>query len=227
MISKRLAAVFVFLTLIFVYAVPQAFSDPYWLYDGQAYAKVIWADGTPSSPDQEHYGPAVGSVVAAVTFADGHAQSGGTAASVSSLANGELVGLPGDHYTLSSGRAAATIYGLVTGSYTISFDYTASPKVEGLLSSIAHAGYEMAGASQDLEGSGHFSTIVNANDWISFYASCQTNAISGGSIDTSASISNITVEPYNNNTAAPIPGAAWLLGPGLVGLVGLRRRLRK
>jgi len=221
MISKRLAAVIVFFALIFAYAVPQAFSAPYWLYDGNAFAQVIWADGTPSSPDQQFYGPAAGSVAAAVSFADGHAQSGGFAASVSSFAEGTV----GHHSTLSSGRAAATIYGLANSSYIINFDYTANPKTEGLISSIAHAGYEIAGAHQDLEGSGHFSTIVNGNDWISFYASCQTNAISG-SIETSASISNITVDPYNSS-AAPIPGAIFLLGPGLVGLAAIKRRFKK
>lgn len=33
----------------------------------------------------------------------------------------------------------------------------------------------------------------------------------------------LSVDSYNN-AAVPIPGAAWLLGPGLIGLAGLRKR---
>lgn len=219
MISKRLAFVIVFFTLVFVCAASQAFSASYWSYDGQAYSKVIWSvDGT-STQDQQFYGPLTGSVDAVVSFADGHAQSGDTSASVNSIA----VGLIGYHSTISSGTAAATIYGLAEGAYTISFDYVTTPnKVEGLLFSTAYAGYEMSGSSNELSGSDHFSTIVNPDEWVSFFTRCQTNALDG-SITASASIFNITVEPYSA-IPTPIPGAAWLLGSGLIGLAGFSRR---
>ncbi|MCK4795084.1 MAG: hypothetical protein KAV87_65750 [Desulfobacteraceae bacterium] len=58
-------------------------------------------------------------------------------------------------------------------------------------------------------------------------------------IDSDADVStgltiHTTLDPYENDTtwdagmhAVPIPGAVWLLGSGLVGLVGIRKKLKK
>ena len=47
--------------------------------------------------------------------------------------------------------------------------------------------------------------------------------------DTRGGLGNVTIYDYTNTavTPTPIPGAVWLLGSGLLGLVGLKRRMRK
>jgi len=47
--------------------------------------------------------------------------------------------------------------------------------------------------------------------------------------DTRGGLYNVTIYDYTNTavTPTPIPGAVWLLGSGLLGLVGLKRRMRK
>jgi hypothetical protein len=45
--------------------------------------------------------------------------------------------------------------------------------------------------------------------------------------DTRTTYTYIDLVTFNGTTAVPIPAAAWLLGSGLIGLVAIRRRMKK
>lgn len=62
--------------------------------------------------------------------------------------------------------------------------------------------------------------ITFADDFMSFTISVLENGVEDGAV-----ISNSITGTFNR-VHSPIPGAAWLLGTGLLGLVGLRKRLR-
>jgi hypothetical protein len=115
-----------------------------------------------------------------------------------------------------------TIYGnipgLTSGSfqnlYTVSFDkYAASTSTVGL-------GFESVLST----ASGFASKYQNADESLYLYSSALAsldNALKAGKgIPTSFTV---TVSEF---TTVPLPGAAWLLGPGLAGLFAVARRRR-
>ena len=118
---------------------------------------------------------------------------------------------------------------LVKGTtYTLSFDYLYRPDANK---------YEDSASMTVSFGSlaNPFKTVVAntiANDWATYTSTFLytgdtgqvTLALAGGGKSDSygALVDNVSVTPKN---ATPIPGAVWLLGSGLLGLVGLRRKL--
>jgi hypothetical protein len=66
--------------------------------------------------------------------------------------------------------------------------------------------------------------------WGDFYAKGNNSNVAwnaGFGTTPTGDFSNWIAVPDTKQTPVPIPGAAWLLGSGLVGLVGIRRRFKK
>jgi hypothetical protein len=224
---RRLVVACAFTLLGISFSAVHAFSTPLWVYDGTTNAQVWFSGVTTPTSDSNTYGPGAGSADATVSFCDAQAQSGGTSGSAATIGSG----LPGYQLTAGTARANLTLEGLSQGNYTISFDYATSPAVQTtLLTGNGEVGFEVGTSTQELTGSGFYSTVVTPVDsvagyWISFYALTQVTAVDG-STTANASISNITVTPASS-LPTPLPGALWLLGPGLVSLAAMRRRFKK
>lgn len=69
-------------------------------------------------------------------------------------------------------------------------------------------------------GAGSLEFLLNANSFDSV-------SVTGGRPFSMATAYEGTITVVYDYTPVPIPGAAWLLGSGLIGLAGLRRRLRQ
>jgi hypothetical protein len=136
----------------------------------------------------------------------------------------------------------ASIYNFdVTVDYT---GLTAVQKIQGIEFTIVGTGWSFSGFSTPYNGTWFFSSTGIIDDT---YTSPNINTsvpLNSGTIfslttSNSISITNIVAFDYQNHdftgpftahlnaAPVPIPAAMWLLGSGLVGLVGLRRRMRK
>lgn len=233
MASRRVAIALAVVALMFVCSAPDALSDPLWQYDGTAYAKTQFDPHDTTPGDQENkFGYSGFTAIANAGFATARAEGGNFALKAFSLGNGKVSVQNEWHVSMSSARANALIKDLLPGTYLINFDYTTTDTMDTpLLGTWPKVGFETVAGSQELTGSGHFTSVIDVTIdfygyWIAFFASSQTNAIEGLA-ESTATVSNITVAPVSLlPVAAPIPGALWLFAPGLAGLIGLKRRYR-
>ena len=74
-------------------------------------------------------------------------------------------------------------------------------------------------ASLNLSGTSSIGLSGNAT-----FVNFAPSGSSGGQIGASISTNDITPSPADVNTPTPIPAAAWLLGSGLMSLLGLRKK---
>ena len=129
-------------------------------------------------------------------------------------------------YTYSSGPYGdnayptnAYLWDAASASWTDTLsDFTKPVNPDLFNALLGQGGVSAADAIAAYAGSGGgtgFDLAVFNLEWIQYIKVAGISGYSGGEIDAFADVA-----------AVPIPGAVWLLGSGLLGLVGFRRRLR-
>lgn len=119
------------------------------------------------------------------------------------------------------GQFYIPIGALVSGSTANLVINTGTARIDGSLSGVPVTGYNLEIYSlTDIILNGSISSwkniVLSANQYIQFSESSSISSLDGGSITAAV--------PLAPPLTTPIPAAAWLLGSGLLGLIGIRRR---
>ncbi len=120
----------------------------------------------------------------------------------------------------ASGASQATGSESTTGSYVNNMDKGVNNGTNGLMGGLFAAGNSANNADTSLAALG---TVGYVDSVLNYYSSL--NGGTGLNIATIQTLSNGTTQLISNVSSVPIPAAIYLLGSGLVGLVGMRRKM--
>jgi len=119
---------------------------------------------------------------------------------------------------LAGGTSQATGVETVTGSYVNKMDLGNNTGTNGLMGGLFTAANNADTSLAALTGSTYVDSVL-------YYYSAANGAGAGLNIATIETLANGTTQLISNVSSVPIPAAIYLLGSGLVGLVGMRRKM--